>query len=286
VDKTGTIEGTTLLQILLLLLLLHLHLWGLWVVVMVVDRERADGQSGLDGLGGLAGGFGMGGDRGWTLAVIITRPPADHIALQRDGPVDVVQLVVEAASVAKDVAGVILAPQGCQRRLAVGAGWLRARNRVCPIATRGAIGLELIGGRRAVQSNTVQFGSRAARSTCLTKSLLQVLGSVHGVQLVVETAGVAEGLIVGRPAPERRHCRTTVVATDTHTGCGLDCGLGGLARFGRAGGLEADRGQGSVQGRFLMEGARACRRGAHGVSGHLGDSRLCGQQKREGRPLG
>lgn len=51
------------------------------------------------------------GDRRTGLAVLIPGPAADHVPLERDGPVDVVQLVVQPTGIAQDVARVVLAPE-------------------------------------------------------------------------------------------------------------------------------------------------------------------------------
>lgn len=52
---------------------------------------------------------------------LVPRPATDHIALERDGAVAVVQLVVQSTGIAQDLTRVVLAPQGGQRGLAVGA---------------------------------------------------------------------------------------------------------------------------------------------------------------------
>jgi hypothetical protein len=75
-------------------------------------------------------------------------------------------------------------------------------------------------------------GSTTTADPCSGLRLLKVLGSVHCMQLMVETAGVTEGFVVGGSAPEWGNSDTTVHATDTQTGGGLDGGLGGLSSLG------------------------------------------------------
>jgi hypothetical protein len=66
---------------------------------------------------------------------------------------------------------------------------------------------------------------------------------MHGMQFVVEAAGVAKWLVVGGPAPEGSDCRSTVMAADVLAGGSLDRSLGGLA--GGLGHLARGRGFGT-----------------------------------------
>lgn len=68
--------------------------------------------------------------------------------------------------------------------------------------------------------------------------LLKVLGAMRCVKLVVKSAGVAKGLIVGGSTPEWCDGDATVLALYTHPRSGLDSSLGGLARLGHLDGLE------------------------------------------------
>lgn len=139
---------------------------------------------------------GPGSHRG-RLAILVPRPSPDHIALQRDGTVNVVQLVVKPACIAQDVPGIVLPPEGRQRRLAVVAHGLGHRH-----SWRGHIrGARGIGGAifsLAIIGRGASLGSvlGLVSASLPGKCLLEVFGAMHGMQLVVETAGIAQGLIV------------------------------------------------------------------------------------------
>lgn len=63
------------------------------------------------------------------LAVLVAGPASDHVALERDGSMDMVKFVVEATSIAQDLAGIVLPPEWRQRGLAVTAHGLRVHGR-------------------------------------------------------------------------------------------------------------------------------------------------------------
>lgn len=187
------------------------------------------------------GGGSGGGSSGSSLTAFVTRPTADDITLEGDGPVDVMQLVVEAAGVAQDLARVVLAPERGQGGLAVGAHGLRKWGHRSP--TGGVRATTITGGITTFASLLTLLLSkkgshhhRGARTVLglvagalsRAQGLLKVLGTVHGMQLVIETTGVAERFVVGRPAPEGGDGRTTVVAADVLASGGLDRCLGGL----------------------------------------------------------
>jgi hypothetical protein len=108
------------------------------------------------------GGGSSSSSSGSSLTALVARPTTNNIALEGDGSVDVVQLVVETTGVAQDLASVVLAPERGQGGFAVAAHGLREWGHRSP--TRGV--------RPTTVTRTI--------STFTTGSLLALLLSKEG----------------------------------------------------------------------------------------------------------